>query len=1467
MPEIYTELTPPTSVSHSVTLNFTSSTASNLVVARTTLLQIFDTTTYRTELSAAASQDDPSADRRIQASADVERGEFASDLTLQRTTVEDVTKLVLVAEFPLHGEVTGLARVKREADQATDALLISFKDAKASTVVWDPNTHTIDTWTLHYYEREEFDSPVVLAEKMKAQLVVDPGNRAAVLRFGGDMLAILPVRQKGDEELELSEEVEMGGMKKDPKSEEIEDDDDWDPSAPDKEDILMKNGPTNGVTDEKKNAEGKSGSANDQEGQMEEIFHSSFVVSGEQLDEAVSHIVSLTFLHEYREPTLGILFAPKRSWTGWLEQRQDTLHYIVITLDCEQKASTPILSVAGLPYDLFQVVPMEPPIGGSLLLGANEIVHVDQAGKSTGVAVNPFYRKSTNFPGLVDQSDLCLALEGAQVVQLEGEGGDMLLIMKDGSAMIVGFKMDGRNVSGVKVTKMANHPGALVGGQVTSITSLGDKRLFVSCLEGDSRVIRWKRKGEKKKAPIRPTDAALEDADIEDMYNMLDDDADDDLYGGGGGTTDLSSARKDSVFLGGSGNTQHLSEFIAKGEYIFQTHDRLINLGPFRTITMGRPIFAADQKEKQSGVTPDLEIVTPSGPLDTPEDAGVTIIRRSISPHVVGRLDFPAGKALWTVSVRTARTTTTTETEAAGLGEQGLSAEDDYDRYLFVSKSGETQVFRVGDAFDEVRDTDFEQDGETIEVGTVGGGTRIVQVVSDQVRVYDCDLQLAQIIPMVDEETGEDGPAILKAKICGSYVVLLKIDGSVAIWKCSEKDLELHELTDHGDLKDESFASGSLYHLSNEGVIGATKETTQNGTYILSLLTDGGVLKMYDLANLNKPIFVVHHFGALPPVLTHSDTPPATRNVAREDIIEILLADIGDHVTKAAHLITRNSLDDLTIYKLISTTTGSITFTKITNPILASPRSTTGPAPSDDTAHPPLTVLPNVGGYSAVFLPGADPSLVLGSSHGLPHVHRLAGGSIRSLAPFHTASADRGFVSIDGSGTLRVSLLQPPGAEWDFSGPWSARKSYLNESIRAVTWFNPLSVYAAATNARLPFTHDTEDGAIPAPEAGEAGEENTPNPTVPTTPIFQPKINHSDLVIINPTTWSAVDRHAFAHNEVVLTLSTISLETSEHTHERRPLLAVGTGIFRGEDFSARGAIYVFEVIEVVPEPGRPETNRKLKLLVREEVKGTVSSICGVNGYLLCAQGQKIMVRGLKEDATILPVAFMDLNCYVSVAKSYQGLILLGDCLKSVWFAGFEEEPYKVMLFGKDPEELEVVAGEFLPDGRNLGVVVGDADGNLLVMQYDPEHPKSLAGQRLIRRAAFHTGHSLTSITLLPSSTNPNVYNLLITTSAGSLACLTTLSENSYRRLNFFQSHVMTSEDHPAGLNPKAFRYVPGGEGKSGEMMRTVLDGGMVRRKWRMMEVGKREEPVRKGLVDKGTVRDEMVVIGGGFDYL
>lgn len=54
------------------------------------------------------------------------------------------------------------------------------------------------------------------------------------------------------------------------------------------------------------------------------------------------------------------------------------------------------------------------------------------------------------------------------------------------------------------------------------------------------------------------------------------------------------------------------------------------------------------------------------------------------------------------------------------------------------------------------------------------------------------------------------------------------------------------------------------------------------------------------------------------------------------------------------------------------------------------------------------------------------------------------------------------------------------------------------------------------------------------------------------------------------------------------------------------------------------------------------------------------------------------------------------------------------------------------LFGKDPEYLEVVAADFLPDGRKLYFLVADGDCNIHVLQYDPEG-KLLFNQTTISR--------------------------------------------------------------------------------------------------------------------------------------
>jgi hypothetical protein len=53
-------------------------------------------------------------------------------------------------------------------------------------------------------------------------------------------------------------------------------------------------------------------------------------------------------------------------------------------------------------------------------------------------------------------------------------------------------------------------------------------------------------------------------------------------------------------------------------------------------------------------------------------------------------------------------------------------------------------------------------------------------------------MQLTQIVPMFDEETGEEGPAIVKARILDPYVILLRADRSMVVYKL-DKSMELAE--------------------------------------------------------------------------------------------------------------------------------------------------------------------------------------------------------------------------------------------------------------------------------------------------------------------------------------------------------------------------------------------------------------------------------------------------------------------------------------------------------------------------------------------------------------------------------------------------------------------------------------------------------------------------------------------------
>lgn len=370
--------------------------------------------------------------------------------------------------------------------------------------------------------------------------------------------------------------------------------------------------------------------------------------------------------------------------------------------------------------------------------------------------------------------------------------------------------------------------------------------------------------------------------------------------------------------------------------------------------------------------------------------------------------------------------------------------------------------------------------------------------------------------------------------------------------------------------------------------------------------------------------------------------------------------------------------------------------------------------------------------------------------------------------------------------------------------------------------------------------------------------------------------------LLSASTRRIVHSFEMPYLDIITSLKVMPLEVSEHTHEQKEMVVVGTSAQRGEDMPAKGAVNVFEVLDVVPEPDIPESGFKLHLVSREEIKGAVTTVETFSGgFIGTGQGQKLMIRGLKEDGSCLPVAFLDAQCHTISLKMLgsSGMWLAADAWKGVWFGGFTQEPYKLTVLGKSRTKMEVVAAEFLPFDRQLYIIVVDAQMDLHVLQYDPENPKTMNGTRLLQRSTFHLGHFPTSLTLLPSTLAPvadqpvvngngdtpelspkapSLFHVLTTSLSGAVGLLTPVDETTYRRLGSLQTHLTSILEHAGGLNPRAYRAVE----SEGLGARGVIDGSLVNRIWELGSARRAETLARAG-ADRWMLRNDLEIIGGG----
>jgi len=757
------------------------------------------------------------------------------------------------------------------------------------------------------------------------------------------------------------------------------------------------------------------------------------------------------------------------------------------------------------------------------------------------------------------------------------------------------------------------------------------------------------------------------------------------------------------------------------------------------------------------------------------------------------------------------------------------------------------------------------------------------------------DFGLSQIFPIFDEEEGQLAK-VSRASVAEPYIVIFKDDKKMMLLK-ADRAGELDEVELPDAVREKSILSACIYQDSRDFFQSSRfydTSPTPPDISILVVLTSEGHFCMLSLPNVAIQIFQCESLPFLPTQLG-ADVPIPKHWRTKDDLTEALLADLGDAADQQPCLVVRNTLNDIIMYQpfAVPDVVGTFKFKKIANRAAEMTNETALQGDGGNSAPlSPMHALEIGSAYAAIFVPEPCPAIILKRASSMPHIYQLRAHGIRSISALHSDISDRSFALIDERGDLCIAEIPSPTIFGD--SDWLVEKVELGQDITSLAYFAPAQSYVLATHSSTEFQLPQDDEWHP-----EWQNEKT---------SFLPTTTQSALKLLSSKTHSIISQHHFEPSERILCVQSLNLEISEETHERKDMIVVGTAIIKGENVVTRGNLYIFDVVEVVPEPDVPETDLKLKLITKEDVRGAVTAVSevGSQGFLLAAQGQKCMVRGLKEDMSILPVAFMDMRYYVKVAKDLPGtgLCILGDAFSGLWLMGYSEEPYKMQLLGRDLANPEVLAAEFLPDGKQLFIISSDGDGQLRVLQYDPENPKTERGAKLLLRSTFNTGALPTTMTLLPrtpvsseashqvlsinttttsSSSSPDASNImdldatasasssnyarhqiLLTTQEGSLALLTPLSEQSYRLLSTLQNILFTTLDHhPCGLNPRAHRRVET-DGLGG---RGLIDGNLVRR-WSGQSTPQQSSTADKAGASVWEVRGDLEAVSGrGLGYL
>ena len=1353
----------------------------------------------------------------------------------------DDGSITLEHEFKFNGKITDMALIRsskynnmitseNKSEGSLDYLLLCIGLAKFSIVRFDPIKNRLNTISLHYYE-DKFRKLSIMQLAKKSQLRLDPFNKC-ILLFNNDNIAILPIL------MNLRDEY-----------------DDYDEEQEEKENNTIVDGP---VKKRVKIDNNNNNMTNDHDNVIP-LTGPSAIFQAKYLDSDIQNVIDIQFLNNFTKPTIMIVYQPKLAWVGndILNPLPTKLTIINIDLQISGKRTivepTIISKLDGLDWEYHSLLPIA---NGSLLIGNNHLAYIDNTGVIQNVMLlNSFADKNWKGTKVVDNSNLEITfnkltfkylwsppiLNSSNTRKISGlynsnnnnnkevetintmDNDEVILLMDENiNLYYLQVEFEGRLLSKFNIFNLPIVNDIFINNKdptcVTRVDSLKNNStidLFIGFKTGDSLIVKLN----NIESTLTTRDEHIVESHDTQLDNYLEDhnqdneDDDEDMdYLYSDDVIDIDNTKNGNLIAetqsgNGSSKNKDTNEMIEVVEpFNIEVITTFNNIGPITSMSFGK--VTSIEKNIKGLVNPnqnEYSLVTTSG---NGTGSHLTAVLFSVQPLIKQALKFISVTQIWNLKFR------------------------NKDKYLITTDSAKSKsdIYEIDNNFALHKGGRLRRDATTVYISMFGDGKRIVQVTTNHLYLFDLTFRRLTTIKFDYE--------VVHVSVMDPYVLVTLSRGDINIFELDTKSKrKLFRVPLPDILKEMVITSGLIVKSNMCNDFFANLPNPDEEQMLFTFVTADNQIICFIKEHSNR-IFQLNGVSELNEELYISTYMLPDEVVPDPSIKQIMINKLGKD-NKEEYLTILTFGGEIYQYKKSSTRYNRFYKGSSRNNLAITGAPDNAYAKGVSQIERIMHYIPNYNGFSVIFITGTVPYIIIKEDYSVPRIFKFANIPLVSM----TQWGEQSIMCVDDIKNARVYTLDIDNVFYGNMLP--LKRIDINTTLDNYMTLTNITYHEKSETFIVSYSKDIKFVA-----KGEDNEKITVGTleNVPHAKSFK-----SGILLINPRTWNVIDQVEFDDNTLVDDVKTMLIQLDSKTKRKIEYVVVGLTNVTSEDVPASGSFFIYDIISVVPEPGKPDTVFKFKQFFKEDVRSAITKVCDISGRFVISQSQKLMVRDAQEDNSVVPVAFLDVPLYVTDIKSFSNLLLVGDAMQGIQFVGFDAEPYRMIPLGKSVSKLPTMSLEFLVNYGDLYFAVSDRDNILHVLKYAPDEPNSLSGQKLIHCSSFNIYSTNTCMILTPKNEEFNendqrsksykAYQALGAQTDGSIFKIVPLKEDSYRRLYFVYQQLCDKETPLGGINVRMERQ--GNEYlKITRNLRPMLDGNIVR-KYTTLPIAKRKNIARR----------------------